>query len=100
MTRFVYRVMCTFMGRLACMHAWMNDTLSSQQHVRRMFGHNGLAMTPHACCKCLQAEQEAVTVQIWKETIPALQKLKEEGLLRFIGFSCYPLKPYQYIIEK
>ncbi|KAK9809502.1 hypothetical protein WJX73_005090 [Symbiochloris irregularis] len=38
--------------------------------------------------------------QICKETFPALQKLKQEGLLRFIGFSCFPLKPYKYIIDK
>ena len=30
--------------------------------------------------------------QVWEETIPAIQKFKEQGKVRAIGFSCYPLK--------
>lgn len=38
--------------------------------------------------------------QVVRETLPALQKLKQEGLVRHIGINCYPLKPYQYILDR
>ncbi|KAK9852858.1 hypothetical protein WJX84_011822 [Apatococcus fuscideae] len=38
--------------------------------------------------------------QIVKETLPALQKLKKEGLVRHIGITGLPLKIYQYVIDR
>ena len=37
--------------------------------------------------------------QIWNETLPALVKLKEQGKVRAIGFSCYPLKTFNTILD-
>ena len=39
-------------------------------------------------------------VQIVKETLPALQKLKKEGLVRHIGITGLPLKIYHYVIDR
>jgi len=38
--------------------------------------------------------------QIINETIPAMNKLKLEGKVRYIGFSCYPIKLYKKIIDR
>ncbi len=37
--------------------------------------------------------------QIWTETLPALIKLKEQGKVRAIGFSCYPLKTFHNVLD-
>ncbi|MFD2256746.1 aldo/keto reductase [Luteolibacter algae] len=37
--------------------------------------------------------------QVWEETIPALIKLKEQGKIRAIGFSCYPLKTFNTVLD-
>lgn len=37
--------------------------------------------------------------QIWIETLPALLKLKQQGKVRAIGFSCYPLKTFQTVLD-
>ncbi len=37
--------------------------------------------------------------QIWTETLPALIKLKEQGKVRAIGFSCYPLKTFNTVLD-
>ncbi len=39
-------------------------------------------------------------MQIVNETIPALQKLKEQGLVRFIGITGYPLDIYTYVLDR
>jgi hypothetical protein len=39
-------------------------------------------------------------VQIVNETLPALRKLKERGLVRFIGITGLPLRIYQYILDR
>ena len=38
--------------------------------------------------------------QVVEETIPAMQKLKEQGKCRFIGFSGYPLKALTEVLAK
>ena len=38
--------------------------------------------------------------QVVEETLPALQKLKEQGLIRFIGFTGLPLKVYRSILDR
>ena len=35
-----------------------------------------------------------------EETLPALQKLKEQGLIRFIGFTGLPLKIYRSVLDR
>lgn len=37
--------------------------------------------------------------QIWEETIPAVLKLKERGLIRAVGFSCYPMKAFDRVLD-
>ncbi|NNC88047.1 MAG: aldo/keto reductase [Akkermansiaceae bacterium] len=37
--------------------------------------------------------------QIWEETIPAALKLKEEGKIRALGFSCYPMKAFHTVLD-
>ena len=37
--------------------------------------------------------------QIWEETIPAAMKLKEKGLVRAVGFSCYPMKSFNTVLD-
>ncbi|MDA0767167.1 MAG: aldo/keto reductase [Verrucomicrobia bacterium] len=37
--------------------------------------------------------------QIWEETIQALIKVKEQGKVRAIGFSCYPLKTFHTVLD-
>ena len=37
--------------------------------------------------------------QIWDETLPALLKIKEQGKVRAIGFSCYPLKTFHTVLD-
>jgi len=38
--------------------------------------------------------------QIVNETLPALRKLKEQGKVRHIGITGYPLKIFKYVLEK
>ena len=37
--------------------------------------------------------------QIWEVTMPAVLKLKERGLVRAIGFSCYPMKTFDTVLD-
>lgn len=37
--------------------------------------------------------------QIWQETLPAVLKLKQQGKVRAIGFSCYPLKTFNQVLD-
>lgn len=37
--------------------------------------------------------------QIWEETLPAVMKLKQQGKVRAIGFSCYPLKTFHTVLD-
>ena len=38
--------------------------------------------------------------QIVQETLPALRKIKEQGKVRFIGISGYPMHIFKYILER
>lgn len=37
--------------------------------------------------------------QLWEETLPAVLKLKQQGKVRAIGFSCYPLKTFHTLLD-
>ena len=37
--------------------------------------------------------------QIWEETWPAMLKAKEQGKVRAIGFSCYPMKTFHSVLD-
>jgi aryl-alcohol dehydrogenase-like predicted oxidoreductase len=37
--------------------------------------------------------------QIWEETIPAALALKKKGLVRAVGFSCYPMKTFHEVLD-
>ncbi|CAK0762944.1 hypothetical protein CVIRNUC_003008 [Coccomyxa viridis] len=39
-------------------------------------------------------------MQVIAETLPALQKLKETGLVRYIGITGLPLKIFKYILDR
>ena len=45
-------------------------------------------------------ERVPCAVQIVTETIPALQKLKEQGLVRAIGITGLPLDIYSYVLDR
>jgi aryl-alcohol dehydrogenase-like predicted oxidoreductase len=38
--------------------------------------------------------------QIWEETIPVVLKLKEQGKVRAVGFSCYPMKTFDTVLDQ
>ena len=38
--------------------------------------------------------------QVIKEALPVLQKLKKDGLVRHIGFSCYPLACFHKMLDR
>jgi L-galactose dehydrogenase len=38
--------------------------------------------------------------QIWEETLPAVLKLKQQGKVRAVGFSCYPLKTFHRVLDQ
>jgi L-galactose dehydrogenase len=38
--------------------------------------------------------------QIWEETLPAVLKLKAQGKVRAVGFSCYPLKTFHRVLDQ
>jgi aryl-alcohol dehydrogenase-like predicted oxidoreductase len=37
--------------------------------------------------------------QLWEETLPAVLKLKAQGKVRALGFSCYPLKTFHRMLD-
>ena len=37
--------------------------------------------------------------QIWEETLPAVMKLKQQGKIRAVGFSCYPMKTFHTVLD-
>ncbi len=37
--------------------------------------------------------------QIWEETLPAVLKLKKQGKVRAVGFSCYPMKTFHTVLD-
>ena len=39
-------------------------------------------------------------MQVVNETLPALVKLREQGLVRFIGITGLPLKIFPYILDR
>lgn len=38
--------------------------------------------------------------QLWEETLPAILKLKQQGKVRAIGFSCYPIKTFHTLLDR
>lgn len=38
--------------------------------------------------------------QIVEETLPALQKIKEQGKVRFVGISGYPMNIFRYVLDR
>ncbi len=38
--------------------------------------------------------------QIWEETLPAVLKLKQQGKVRAVGFSCYPIKTFDTVLDQ
>jgi aryl-alcohol dehydrogenase-like predicted oxidoreductase len=50
---------------------------------------------------CLCHDIEFVPMQqVVDETLPALRKMKEQGKVRFIGISGYPMKIFRFILEQ
>src|SRR5260370_16865002 len=38
--------------------------------------------------------------QIVEETLPALRKIQQQGKVRFVGVSGYPMKMFRYILDR
>ena len=50
---------------------------------------------------CLCHDLEFVEMsQIVEETLPALRKVQQQGKVRFVGVSGYPMKMFRYILER
>jgi aryl-alcohol dehydrogenase-like predicted oxidoreductase len=50
---------------------------------------------------CLAHDIEFVEMsQIVEETLPAMRKLQQQGKIRFVGISGYPMKVFQYVLER
>src|SRR3954468_23852287 len=50
---------------------------------------------------CLCHDIEFVEMsQIVEETIPALRRVQEQGKVRFIGISGYPMKIFRYVLDR
>src|SRR5690349_11624084 len=50
---------------------------------------------------CLCHDIEFVEMsQIVEETLPALRKVQQEGKVRFVGISGYPMKIFRYILDR
>lgn len=50
---------------------------------------------------CLCHDIEFVEMaQIVEETIPALRKVQQQGKVRFVGISGYPIKIFKYVLER
>ena len=50
---------------------------------------------------CLCHDIEFVDMsQIVEETIPALRQVQEQGKVRFVGISGYPMKAFQYVLDR
>jgi aryl-alcohol dehydrogenase-like predicted oxidoreductase len=50
---------------------------------------------------CLCHDLEFVDMsQIVEETLPALRKVQEQGKVRFVGVSGYPMKMFRYVLER
>ena len=50
---------------------------------------------------CLCHDIEFVEMsQIVEETIPALRKMQEQGKVRFVGISGYPMKIFRYVLDR
>jgi L-galactose dehydrogenase len=47
-----------------------------------------------------QAKLVTPAAQVVHETLPALAKLKEEGLVRFIGITGLPLRCFEYVLDR
>src|SRR5437867_4522725 len=50
---------------------------------------------------CLCHDIEFVDMaQVVEETIPALRRLQEQGKVRFVGVSGYPMKIFRYVLDR
>src|SRR3954467_4492351 len=50
-------------------------------------------------CLCHDIEFVDMT-QIVEETIPKLRQLQEQGKVRFVGISGYPMKAFRYVLDR
>src|SRR3954470_4453487 len=50
---------------------------------------------------CLCHDIEFVDMaQIVEETLPALRKIQQQGKVRFVGISGYPMKAFRYVLDR
>jgi aryl-alcohol dehydrogenase-like predicted oxidoreductase len=56
--------------------------------------------TDHLDVMLLHDVEFVALEQIWEETLPAVLKLKEQGKIRAVGFSCYPLKTFHRVLDQ
>ena len=57
-------------------------------------------LTAHTTDPTTVARPDQQAPQVIKEALPVLQKLKKDGLIRHIGFSCYPLACFHKMLDR
>lgn len=62
--------------------------------------YHGFLPIHEQCHSQLKDKYWLLDLQIVTETIPALQKLRDQGLVRAIGITGLPLDIYPYVVDK
>lgn len=70
------------------------DRLETEQFIETPAIHPGASRLSSAAAVLLSNSQ------IISETLPALQQVKQQGLVKFIGITGLPLKSLQYILDR
>ena len=76
-------------GSISKSHVVQQHTFSYMQESMQLLSPCA-QLTAHCC----------LALQIVTETVPALQKLRDQGLVKFIGITGLPLDIYTYVLDR